>query len=31
MSVPAELRYTKDHEWVRVEGDVAVVGIIEHA
>jgi len=31
MSVPAELRYTKDHEWVRVEGDVAVVGITEHA
>ena len=31
MSVPAELRYTKDHEWVRVEGDVAVIGITEHA
>ena len=29
--VPADLRYTKDHEWVRVEGDEAVVGITEYA
>jgi glycine cleavage system H protein len=29
--VPAELRYTKDHEWVRVEGDEAVVGITQYA
>jgi len=29
--VPAELRYTKDHEWVRVEGDLATVGITEFA
>ena len=27
----SELRYTKEHEWVRVEGDVAVVGISDHA
>jgi len=29
--VPAELRYTKDHEWVRQEGDQATVGITEFA
>lgn len=31
MSYPENLRYTESHEWVRVEGDVAVVGITEHA
>jgi len=29
--IPADLRYTKEHEWVRVEGDVATVGITRHA
>lgn len=29
--VPADLRYTKDHEWVRLEGDVATIGITEFA
>jgi glycine cleavage system H protein len=29
--VPTDLRYTKDHEWVRVEGDDATVGITEYA
>jgi glycine cleavage system H protein len=29
--VPADLRYTKDHEWVRVDGDEAVVGITDYA
>ena len=29
--VPADLRYTKDHEWVRVEGKEATVGITEYA
>lgn len=29
--IPADLRYTKEHEWVRVEGDVATVGITSHA
>ena len=29
--VPAELRYTKDHEWIRIEGDEAVVGITQYA
>ncbi|HNR23829.1 MAG TPA: glycine cleavage system protein GcvH [Candidatus Bipolaricaulis anaerobius] len=29
--IPQELRYTKDHEWVRLEGDKARVGITEHA
>ena len=31
MNVPKNLRYTKSHEWVRVEGDIAVVGITDHA
>ena len=31
MSIPAELKYTKDHEWVRMEGDIAIVGITEFA
>lgn len=31
MSIPAELKYTKDHEWVRIEGDVATVGITHFA
>lgn len=30
-TIPADLRYTKEHEWVRVEGDEAVVGITDHA
>ena len=29
--VPEGLYYTKDHEWVRIEGDLAVVGITDHA
>jgi glycine cleavage system H protein len=29
--VPDKLRYTKDHEWIRVEGDLGVVGITDHA
>lgn len=31
MNIPENLKYTKDHEWVRVEGDVAVVGITDFA
>ena len=31
MQVPEELHYTKDHEWVRVEGDIATVGITDYA
>ena len=31
MTYPENLRYTKEHEWVRVEGDFAVVGITDHA
>jgi len=27
----ADIRYTKDHEWIRLDGDVATVGITEHA
>lgn len=31
MNIPAELRYTNEHEWIRVEGDVAYVGITDYA
>ena len=31
MNVPDDLKYAETHEWVRVEGDVAVVGISDHA
>ena len=31
MNIPSELKYTKDHEWVRLEGDVATVGITDFA
>lgn len=31
MNIPAELKYTKDHEWVRIEGTTATVGITEFA
>lgn len=31
MSFPEELRYTKDHEWIRVEGNSATIGITEFA
>jgi glycine cleavage system H protein len=31
MSIPAELKYTKDHEWVKVEGNVATIGITAFA
>src|SRR5574338_1142012 len=30
-NVPADLKYSKTHEWVRVSGDVATVGITDHA
>lgn len=31
MNVPSNLKFTKDHEWVRVEGDIAVIGITDFA
>jgi len=31
MNVPAELKYTSDHEWIRVEGDSATIGITDYA
>lgn len=31
MNFPADLRYTKDHEWVRLEGNVATIGITDFA
>lgn len=31
MNLPTELKYTKDHEWIRIEGDIATVGITDFA
>ncbi|MEJ6795735.1 MAG: glycine cleavage system protein GcvH [Flavobacteriales bacterium] len=31
MDFPQELKYTKDHEWIRIEGDIAVIGITAYA
>jgi glycine cleavage system H protein len=31
MPVPATLKYTRTHEWVKIEGEVAIVGITDHA
>lgn len=31
MAIPSELKYTEEHEWVRMEGDIAVVGVTDHA
>lgn len=31
MNIPSNLRYSKEHEWVRVEGDMAVIGITDFA
>jgi glycine cleavage system H protein len=31
MHIPEELKYTKDHEWARIEGDVATIGITDYA
>jgi glycine cleavage system H protein len=31
MNIPANLKYTKDHEWVSIDGDIATVGITEFA
>ena len=31
MNIPSELKYTKDHEWIRIEGNTAIVGITDFA
>lgn len=31
MNIPSELKYTKDHEWVKVEGDIVTIGITDFA
>ncbi|WP_234111721.1 MULTISPECIES: glycine cleavage system protein GcvH [Chryseobacterium] len=31
MNTPSELKYTKDHEWVRIEGNIATIGITDFA
>ena len=31
MNFPSELKYTQEHEWIKVDGDVAIVGITDFA
>lgn len=31
MSIPDDLKYTKEHEWIRIEGEFAIIGITHHA
>lgn len=31
MNIPNELKYTKDHEWIRIEGDIATIGVTDFA
>lgn len=31
MNIPKELKYTKDHEWIKIEGDVATIGVTDFA
>lgn len=31
MNIPANLKYTKDHEWVKIDGDVAIIGVTDFA
>ena len=31
MNIPSELKYTKDHEWIKMDGDVATIGITDFA
>lgn len=31
MNFPADLKYTQDHEWVRVDGNIATIGVTDHA
>lgn len=31
MNVPADLKYTKDHEWVKIDGDTVIIGVTDYA
>ena len=31
MNVPGNLKYTKDHEWVKIDGDIATIGVTDFA
>lgn len=31
MNIPSELKYTKDHEWIKLDGDIATIGITDFA
>ena len=31
MNIPSDLRYTADHEWVKIDGDIATIGVTDYA
>ena len=31
MNIPSDLKYTKDHEWIKIEGNIATVGVTDFA
>ncbi len=31
MNIPADLKYTKEHEWIKIDGDIAIIGITDYA
>lgn len=31
MNIPGNLRYTEDHEWIKIDGEVAIIGVTDHA
>ncbi len=31
MNIPADIKYTKEHEWIKIEGDIAFVGVTDYA
>ena len=31
MNIPSELKYTKEHEWIKIEGNIGTVGVTDHA
>ena len=31
MNIPADLKYTKDHEWIKIDGDIATIGVTDFA
>ena len=31
MNIPSELKYTKDHEWIKIDGDIITIGVTDFA